>query len=43
MGGHVTIEASDEAAARRQVEEIAERLLSNPVIENFHVLTVEEV
>ena len=45
VGKHVqlTIEASDEAAARTQVEEIAERLLSNPVIENFHVLTVEEV
>ena len=45
VGKHVqlTIEASDETAARAQVEEIAERLLSNPVIEDFHVLTVEEV
>jgi phosphoribosylformylglycinamidine synthase PurS subunit len=45
VGKHVqlTIEAPDEASARAQVEEMAQRLLSNPVIEDFHVLAVEEV
>jgi phosphoribosylformylglycinamidine synthase len=45
VGKHVqlTIEAADEASARAQVDEMAERLLSNPVIEDFHVLAVEEV
>jgi len=45
VGKHVqlTIESPDEASARAQVEEMAERLLSNPVIEDFHVLAVEEV
>jgi phosphoribosylformylglycinamidine synthase len=43
VGKHVqlTVDAADEASARAQVEEIAERLLSNPVIEDFHILTVE--
>ena len=43
VGKHVqlTIDAEDEASARTQVEQIAERLLSNPVIEDFHILTVE--
>ena len=43
VGKHVrlTVEAADETAARRQVEEIAEKLLSNPVIEDFHLLAVE--
>jgi phosphoribosylformylglycinamidine (FGAM) synthase PurS component len=30
-------------AAREQVEEMARRLLSNPVIEDFRILTAEEV
>ena len=40
VGKHVelTVEAEDERAARAQVEEMAERLLSNPVIEEFQVL-----
>jgi phosphoribosylformylglycinamidine synthase subunit PurS len=44
VGKHVelTVEASDEAAARAQVEEMAERLLSNPVIEDYQVLTAAE-
>jgi phosphoribosylformylglycinamidine synthase PurS subunit len=43
VGKHVqlTVEAADEAQARAQVEEIALRLLSNPVIEDFRVLEVE--
>jgi len=32
------VEAPSESAARAQVEEIARRLLSNPVIEDFRVL-----
>ena len=45
VGRHVklTIEAGDEAAARAQVEEMARRLLSNPVIEDFVILTAAEV
>jgi phosphoribosylformylglycinamidine synthase len=44
VGKHVelAVEASDEAAARAQVEEMAERLLSNPVIEDYQVLTAAE-
>jgi phosphoribosylformylglycinamidine synthase len=45
VGRHVelTVEAPDEAAAREQVEEMARRLLSNPVIEDFQVLSAAEV
>ncbi len=45
VGRHVelTIEAPDEAAARAQVEEMAGRLLSNPVIEDFTIVTAAEV
>jgi phosphoribosylformylglycinamidine synthase len=45
VGRHVelTIEAEDEAAARGQVEEMARRLLSNPVIEDFVILAASEV
>ena len=32
-----TVEAADEAAARRQVDELCERLLANPVIEDTAV------
>ena len=40
VGKHVqlTVDAADEAAARAQVDEMARRLLSNPVIEDFTVL-----
>ncbi|MFN2545309.1 MAG: phosphoribosylformylglycinamidine synthase subunit PurS [Actinomycetota bacterium] len=45
VGKHVrlTIDAPDERSARAQVEEMAQRLLSNPVIEDYAVLTVEAV
>jgi phosphoribosylformylglycinamidine synthase len=45
VGKHVelTVEAEDEASARAQVEELASRLLSNPVIEEYQVLTAEDV
>jgi phosphoribosylformylglycinamidine synthase len=44
IGKHVelTVEADDPEAARAQVEEIATRLLSNPVIETFRILSTEE-
>jgi phosphoribosylformylglycinamidine synthase subunit PurS len=40
VGKHIrlTVDAPDEAAAREQVEEMADRLLSNPVIEDFRVV-----
>jgi phosphoribosylformylglycinamidine synthase len=43
VGKHIRldVEAADEEAARRQVGEMAERLLSNPVIEDARVLEVE--
>lgn len=43
VGKHIelTVEAESPAAARAQVEEMARRLLSNPVIEDFRIL--EEV
>ena len=37
------IAAPDEAAARTQVTEMAERFLSNPVIETFEILQVAEL
>ena len=45
VGRHVelTVDAESEDAARAQVEEMARRLLSNPVIEDFQVLTAEQV
>ncbi len=45
VGKHVelTIDAESESAAREQVEEMARRLLSNPVIEDFRILAAEEV
>ncbi len=45
VGKHVelTVDAPDEARARAQVEEMARRLLSNPVIEEFRVLAGEAV
>ena len=43
VGKHIRfdVEAADEGAARRQVGEMVERLLSNPVIEDARVLEVE--
>ena len=44
VGKHIrlSVEAADEVAARAQVDEMARRLLSNPVIEDFRVLETEE-
>jgi len=45
VGKHVelTVDADSEGQARAQVEEMARRLLSNPVIEDFRILAAEEV
>ena len=45
VGKHVelTVEAPTEDEARSQVEEMARRLLSNPVIEEVEVLTSAQV
>jgi phosphoribosylformylglycinamidine synthase subunit PurS len=45
VGKHIqlTVDADDEATARAIVDDVARRLLSNPVIEDFRVLNVEEV
>ena len=44
VGKHIrlSVDASDETAALAQVEEMAERLLSNPVIEDYRILETEE-
>ncbi len=44
VGKHIrlAVDADDEAAARTQVAEMARRLLSNPVIEDFRILETEE-
>ena len=44
VGKHIRLEvdAADRETARTQVEEMAERLLSNPVIEDAHVIEVAE-
>jgi phosphoribosylformylglycinamidine synthase PurS subunit len=44
IGKHVRLEidAVNEAEARAQVDEIARRLLSNPVIEGYRILEPEE-
>ncbi len=41
VGKHVEliVEADNDEEARRRVEEVAGRLLSNPVIENFRILS----
>jgi phosphoribosylformylglycinamidine synthase PurS subunit len=43
VGKHIKldVEAPDEPGARAQVDEMATRLLSNPVIEEFRILEVE--
>jgi phosphoribosylformylglycinamidine synthase len=45
VGKHIslTVDADGEDAARAVVEQIAHRLLSNPVIEDFRILRAEEV
>lgn len=45
VGKHIelTVDAATEEEATSLVREMAERLLSNPVIEDFRVLTTEEV
>jgi len=44
VGKHISldVEAADEAAARAQVDDVAARLLSNPVIEDVRILEVAE-
>jgi phosphoribosylformylglycinamidine synthase subunit PurS len=44
VGKHIrlTVDAGDEASARAQVDEMATRLLSNPVIEGYRILETEE-
>ena len=44
VGKHIrlSVDAEDEAAAREQVGEMARRLLSNPVIEEYRILETEE-
>lgn len=44
VGRHVRlhVDASTETEARRQVDDIARRLLSNPVIEDYRVLETSE-
>jgi len=43
IGKHVrlSVDAPDEAAARAQVDDMAARLLSNPVIEDYRILQTE--
>jgi phosphoribosylformylglycinamidine synthase len=43
VGKHIslTVEAESEEAARTLVEEMAHRLLSNPVIEDYRILSAE--
>ena len=45
IGKHVvlTVEADSQDGARAQVEDMTRRLLSNPVIEDFTIVTAEEV
>jgi phosphoribosylformylglycinamidine synthase subunit PurS len=45
VGKHITltVEAEEEGDALTTVEEIARRLLSNPVIEDFRILRTEEI
>ena len=45
VGKHVelTVDAESDQAARDLVEEMARRLLSNPVIEDYRILSSEEV
>ena len=38
----ITLDADDEDRARALVEELASKLLANPVIESFRVLNIEK-
>ena len=44
VGKHIelVVESDDQPAAREQLVEMARRFLSNPVIEDFRILTGEE-
>jgi phosphoribosylformylglycinamidine synthase subunit PurS len=44
VGKHIelTVETDSDEDARVQIEEMAARLLSNPVIETYRILTVQE-
>jgi phosphoribosylformylglycinamidine synthase len=44
VGKHIelTVNADDEVEARSQVQDMAKRFLSNPVIEDFRILEREE-
>jgi phosphoribosylformylglycinamidine synthase subunit PurS len=44
VGKHIrlTVDAADEAAATAQVREMATRVLSNPVIEEFEISEVKQ-
>jgi phosphoribosylformylglycinamidine synthase len=44
VGKHIrlTVDAADRGAARSQVAEMAERLLSNPVIEDYRIVEEPE-
>ncbi len=44
VGKHIelVVESDDQPAAREQLVEMARRFLSNPVIEDFRILTWEE-
>ena len=44
VGKHIelVVESEDEAWAREQVADMARRFLSNPVIEDFRILSSEE-
>jgi len=37
----VNLDADDQAAARRLLEELSTKLLSNPVIEDFEIVSIE--
>jgi phosphoribosylformylglycinamidine synthase PurS subunit len=39
---HLTVEAPTEEEMKRQVREISERVLTNPVIESFWIVDVEQ-
>ena len=37
----IDLDTSDEASARSLVEELADKLLANPVIEDFRIVSIE--
>jgi len=37
----ITLDASDEARARTQLDELCNKLLANPVIENYELIRLE--